>query len=173
MECHKCPHYMKGDAAACIPCAAERAEIPLNNHGTCAVGLEALEGTRFEPRTAPQEAGADADRAARCFVQALKSMPPEAADALADFLQRLLCLECRDFRAVADRFRALRSIDARPTLEETGAAMGVTKQAVKCRLGNALAVCPKLRAMFPRMRHTLLPANRKAARKRLAGVLPG
>ena len=166
MECHKCPYYMKGDAAACIPCAARRADIPLNNHGTCAVGLDAIEGTRFEPRVYPQEPGrAEVDEAARSFVGVLAAMPPGAAEALADFLQRLLSLDCRDFRSMADRYRASRSIDARPTLEETGAALGMTKQAAKHRVGTALAVCPELRAMFPKMRQGFTKANLNAARR--------
>ena len=155
MECHKCPHNGKRDAA-CIQCAAGRADIPLNNHGTCAVGFEELDGTRFEPRVTPDPVDAlDPVDAVDAFAGILDAMPPDAAEALADFLQRLLSLECRSFRAVADRYRAARSIDARPTLAETGAAMGVTKQAVFYRLGNALAACPELRAMFPKMRHPL------------------
>ncbi len=160
MECHKCPHNGKRDAA-CIGCAAGRADIPLNRHGTTEVSIDAIADTRFEPRVYPQEPGrAEEEEAALSFVGVLASIPPAAAEALADFLQRLLSLDCRDFRAMADRYRASRSIDARPTLEETGRAMGVTKQAVKYRLGNALAACPELRAMLPKIRHTLQGGQR-------------
>ena len=152
MECHKCPHYMKRDAAACIPCAARRADIPLNHHGKSEVSIDAIEGTHFEPRTFPEDSGRDPGEEFRGVLEAL---PPESAEALADFLQRLFAMDCRDFRAIGDRYRAAMSIDARPTLEETGRAMGVTKQAVKYRLGNALAACPELRAMLPKIRHTL------------------
>ena len=161
MECHKCPHNGKRDAA-CIPCAAEREDIPLNNHGTRFVGLEELDGTRFEPRTQPPAPVDVVD----AFAGILDAMPPDAAEALADFLQRMLSLDCRDFRAVADRYRAALSIDARPTLADTGAEMGVTKQAVKYRLGNALAACPELRAMFPKMRHTLQGDHQRQVERR-------
>ncbi len=165
MECHKCPHYMKGDAAACIPCAAERADIPLNHHGIREVSIDAIANTNFEPRVYPKEPGRAEEESARSFVGVLAAIPPEAAEALADFLQRLLSLDCRDFRAMADRYRASRSIDARPTLDDTGAALGITKQGAHHRVGTALAVCPELRAMFPKMRHLFTKANLNAARR--------
>lgn len=157
MECHKCPYNQKGDAA-CIGCAANRSEIPLNHHGKSEVSIDAIEGTHFEPRTFPEDSGGDPGEE---FLGVLKALPPESAEALADFLQRLFAMDCRDFRAIGDRYRAATSIDARPTLEETGRAMGMTKQAAACRLGNALAYCPEIRAMFPRMRRALTKTQKR------------
>ena len=161
MECHKCKWNGKR-SRHCIDCAAASPDIPQNNHGRASVSLDGIEGTRYEPRAMPPTPGGEPEPPpihgpGGVFIS------PAAADLLCAFLRKMASFTQREFRVLVLRMEAATSVDGRPTLAQIGAELGVTKQNVKYMLGNIAAKCPELLALFPGMRQTLRPEQRRRA----------
>lgn len=130
-ECHKCPHDGKGDRA-CLKCSVS---LDTKN-GQNFVSVDAIQGTRFEPRALPQsfEAEASDDFATRNEV-------------FLDFIRKLMLLSPRTLLVVQARFVAGMS-RRNISFESIGRALHMSKQAVFNRLVAAQQEIPGLAAVF-------------------------
>ena len=81
----------------------------------------------------------------------------------AGFLGRLLSLTPEEYRILARRYAATKSVDGRPTMAEIGAEFNprLSKQNVYAKMNNVFAKVPELEALFPKVKHSFQPWQKK------------
>lgn len=135
-ECHKCPHDGKR-RRACLTCSVSLE----NRNGKNVVSVDAISGTRFEPRVRP-------DMAAAIDGPEDESEWAEKHARFSSFIGRLFQLSPKALLVVQARYQAMRSIDGRPTFGEIGQRIGCSKQAVYKLIEEVREAIPALSAMF-------------------------
>lgn len=157
-QCHKCEHNGK-KSRACLTCRETdnfpswTKFIPIDEVKGIHAGLHVLP-TYSEDATSTTEAMTESQRYS-----------------IAEAMMSLMRLSPKQLKVVSWRYQAELSSNGKPTMDDIGAKLHISKQAVSYHLASAFVLFPALAVLFPHTRITLTkPLINRAAKVRGATV---